>query len=846
MLPKALTIFTMGMFFPFFMSASNLIENHSFEIDDGKGVRSKWKANKAEKTNGVEHKRETGDATDGKYAAVIKNVSPQNGVSQFMAWIQNLNPAQLDPYIPGKEMLLTFDYSTDAPATAIRAYVEGRSPGGRGFSAMGPTATRYVGWGRYSLRFRLPQEKPNLIYVVLQLLNTGTVKFDNVRLDTAPPEQMVPEAATAKQPRDKLKLNVSYGNFPPRNTCYLPELPRKLNVHAHMGKEKFSELFIALKSDDGKLIRQWRLESRGNRIDGVIDIPRLEAGLYHLQSTAFSLGNRITDSETFRIMDKTEPSGVRFRKDHIMLLNGEPFFPLAVCPPYITNEALAAYRDAGFNTITPQVNASGSRKLTDFLYPHAAKYGLNVIEWVNFADNANQPVEELRQRVKDAVRHTAGIRNFIGWMNDEDAWRGIPAENVKKVYDIFYRYAPNHILWCNQAPRGSIELLTEYGRYCDVTGADVYPIPASVKHSEMPNKTIACIGNYTDDFLESVHDRKPVWMILQAWSWGGKKGTPDKPLPTYRELRFMFYNAITHGATGIAWFDNNTMDPSSPVFRDLAAVNLEFKEIESFLTRGIREDFAAIESNQPGIRLMSRSCDDGKMMIVVNELDKPQKVSIKTTGGNWYPSPGNRSSVTGSDTLTLDMKPLDVMLLVSRPLKFRVPEQFPKLKISEPVPLAESVKSGNLNQVKWRGNWVWNSELTENKGYSKTTAQQNFMVNGKINSAWLAVAADNIYELEINGKHIGGSPVFKLAVSYDIAPYLKQGRNTITIKITNLGSYGGVVFEGEVNDAKGTQAILSGKDTLFQSASGAFNIRPCLFGPPPVKPWGNIMAVPLN
>ena len=60
MLPKTLTIFTMGMFFPFFMSASNLIENHSFEIDDGKGVPTKWKANKAEKTNGVEHKRETG------------------------------------------------------------------------------------------------------------------------------------------------------------------------------------------------------------------------------------------------------------------------------------------------------------------------------------------------------------------------------------------------------------------------------------------------------------------------------------------------------------------------------------------------------------------------------------------------------------------------------------------------------------------------------------------------------------------------------------------------------------------------------------------------------------------
>ena len=846
---KTFAAFFLGMTFPAVLSAANLLENPSFETADEKGSPVKWKANKSEKTTGVEHKLDQSGTVDGRNAALIKNTSPQNGVNQFMAWIQGIDPARLEPYTPGKEMLFSFDFQTDMPATAIRAYVEGRLPGGKGFSLMGPTATRYVGWGRYSFRFRMPHEKPALIYVVLQLLNTGTVKFDNVCIDTAPSASAAEAPkAPAVEMREPAELRVTYDHFPPRRTFLVSELPGRLRAGARMGREKFSEVFIVLKDDNGRSLRRYRFDSRGNRIDGTIEIPKLKAGIYHLESSAFSLGKKLTDTDTFRVAETHGTAGVRFRKDHVMLLNGKPFFPLAVCPPFLSGEALEAYRAAGFNVITPQINASGSSRQTAYLYPLAAKYGLHIIEWVNFADQASQPAEDLGRRVREAVRNTRNIPNFLGWMNDEDAWRGISAESVKKVYDIFFRYAPDHILWCNQAPRGSVRLLAEYGRYCDVTGADVYPVPASVKHSEMPNQTIGCIGDYTDDFVESVRDAKPVWMILQAWSWGGKKGSPDKPFPNRDELRFMFYNAITHGATGIAWFDNNTMDPANPVFPDLAAVNLEFKALESFLTCGGKGNFAVPEGEEGGLRLMQRTLGNGKLLIAVNELDQPRKVTIRTSeAATWYFSPGNRSrGRVLKGAILLEMRALDVVILSTRPVENQVPETFPRMKPQTPVPLPEAVHGEMLRPAAWRAKWVWNSELMADKGYAETVARQSFSVKGSVKSAWLAVAADNIHELEINGKVLGGSPVFKFATTYDIAPFLREGENEILVKITNLGSYGGVLFEGEISSDTGKQALLSGENTFFRASDGAFTVKPYLFGAPPVGPWGEIMALPLH
>jgi hypothetical protein len=314
----------------------------------------------------------------------------------------------------------------------------------------------------------------------------------------------------------------------------------------------------------------------------------------------------VEESVLFRVISADEAANfaVKFRKDGIMLFHGKPYFPILVCPPFTTKEAFTAYQQAGFNGITPQTNASASAALAQSFYKKCAQYGLNVVEWINFADTAGRSAAALSAHAARSAANMKNIPNFIGWMNDEDAWRGISVAKAKRAYETFFTNAPGYVLWVNQAPRGTVDYLRKYVRYSDITGADVYPIPAHVKHSEKPRKNIACLGDYTDDFFEAGDFSKPVWMILQAWSWGGKKGSPDKPFPTYDELRFMFYNSILHGATGIAWFDNNTLAPQNKVMVHLGNINHEFHAIEDFILNGSRTADFELISSADGIKIL--------------------------------------------------------------------------------------------------------------------------------------------------------------------------------------------------------------------------------------------------
>ena len=53
---------------------------------------------------------------------------------------------------------------------------------------------------------------------------------------------------------------------------------------------------------------------------------------------------------------------------------------------------------------------------------------------------------------------------------------------------------------------------------------DIYPVPDCNGHSNLPNQTISCVGDYVDVLCDQVvssglAQRKPIWMVLQAMSW---------------------------------------------------------------------------------------------------------------------------------------------------------------------------------------------------------------------------------------------------------------------------------------------------------------------------------------
>ena len=98
-----------------------------------------------------------------------------------------------------------------------------------------------------------------------------------------------------------------------------------------------------------------------------------------------------------------------------------------------------------------------------------------------------------------------------------------------------------------------------YTRTADIISEDIYPIPdGKRKQGQAYNLNAYDVGEHTERLVEMVSrdgaQEKPVWMVLQGFGWADLKSfnNPESYVPpTRHELRFMAYDAIVHGATGI-------------------------------------------------------------------------------------------------------------------------------------------------------------------------------------------------------------------------------------------------------------------------------------------------------
>jgi len=133
---------------------------------------------------------------------------------------------------------------------------------------------------------------------------------------------------------------------------------------------------------------------------------------------------------------------------------------------------------------------------------------------------------------------------------------------------------PDHLIWLNHAPRNGIAALRYFNRAVDMAGCDIYPVPPNllVRHSDLPNVRLSCVGDYTDRMRQAAPG-KACTMVLQGFGWRDIKKLSDPGKfhpdqgrrPTFDESRFMAYDAILHGANAIFYFGtNNAKDKISP------------------------------------------------------------------------------------------------------------------------------------------------------------------------------------------------------------------------------------------------------------------------------------------
>jgi|GEM_PF-3978030 len=128
-------------------------------------------------------------------------------------------------------------------------------------------------------------------------------------------------------------------------------------------------------------------------------------------------------------------------------------------------------------------------------------------------------------------------------------------------------------------------------------------------------------------------------MVLQAFSWEMLKKEEDRDTtmiryPSYKESRFMAFNAIVHGATGILYWGSNYTPQPSTCISDLNKVTGELGGMQEILAApdielNIKKEYHELRySVDAGIEILSKKFNDKYYLLTVNSDKNPVKVSL--------------------------------------------------------------------------------------------------------------------------------------------------------------------------------------------------------------------------
>ena len=641
-------------------------------------------------------------------------------------------------------------------------------------------------WQKKSIVFKAPAD--GTAEILLEARKPYCVDFDDVEL------------AEVKQAVPPLELLVD-APFSFRSGVY--------SANRKVGKAKFT---IVNNTVPDAAVYQVRFNGKTFEIKHTLsfelDVPSAY-GTYPVKVTAKDASGKDLASVSlpFRVNQPSKRE-IAFRKDRVMLIDGKPFFPLGVWSvkgPKSNAEKAKIIAECGFNI----AKASNPEQMDDF-----AENGMMVLMTVmerlpNFKDEAHfaRWDKKYRAAMKKHQEHPSLIGYFI---SDEPAWRGFPCEKLLQAYDYIRKIDPYRPIMLNEAPRGEIRANRSYAAAGDIYGVDIYPIPEPNPHSGLNDKNMTSVGKYTDICRQVVYDRKPVWMTLQAFAWGV---ITKKPLvyPTEHQSRFMAYDAIVHGATGLFWWGINSGSDNWDFVRQLGRTVWELRKMSPvFIAETIEP--AGLKASPPEVRILHKKLNGSDWYIAVNESKKELAVSFSHAGEktlNVFFE--NRKITPVSGRFQDSFKAYDVHIYST------AEELPPELKIPVTRRMTPVL---NLPEDYRNASWIWypgKSRTINHKAWFK----REITLDSQPEKALFFCTADDYFRMYINGKlvmeHYKGVGGGWGTLSFrDAAPFLSAGKNTILIKAADGGGAPcGLFYAGVITEKNGkVRKIHSDAETL--------------------------------
>ncbi|MBR4519516.1 MAG: hypothetical protein IKO65_11005 [Victivallales bacterium] len=565
-----------------------------------------------------------------------------------------------------------------------------------------------------------------------------------------------------------------------------------------------------------------------------------EVGEYSIEAVALDADGKVIASakKVFRVVPPPQLAEgahvVTFDAKRVMYVDGEPFFPIGswnyLGEGNSVTEAAEMMAKMGFNMVL--CNYTQMDKLAD--------YGLLAMVMVPSEAQKERTPEELSAwlekptgKIIEAMNHPSTIAWFS---TDEPAWGGRPVAPYQRLYETMSLLDPYHPVFLNEAPRGKVEDLRPYANVCDTYGVDIYPIPSPNSHSDLVDKTMTSVGKYTDICDEVVRGRKPLWMTLQGFAWGKWNKSGVIIYPTREETRFMIYEAISHGATGLMYWGTMSVPTDHPFVADLAANLHEVEALSRYLVGDTIE--GEVTCDVESIRIcQKRTAEGDDLWIVLNE--SPGPVTATFTGklpAKLRVVSEGRNVIVENGSFTEEFGPYGMHIYRDAAKTIA-----PPLKRPSTQRLAEKVE---LPTTFEKASWVWYPGQNLADG-DVEYLRNKFRINNlqKINSAVLSIVVDDYFKCTINGHEVMRQEEWQCAWTLDVLKYLREGENELVVKgMDGGGAPCGALFALALSD--GT-LVLSGDHTQASKNGRDGWVKAEVLGAYGCGPWGNqITAVP--
>jgi len=374
---------------------------------------------------------------------------------------------------------------------------------------------------------------------------------------------------------------------------------------------------------------------------------------------------------------------ISFDSDGMMIIEGQRTFIIGTYYLPQAENGFRAARESGYNL----VRVNEKRNELDQAQAHGLKTWISVgsIDPANMATAQPAFVERVN-KLKD---HAA----LLFWeMEEEPAWRWNSAECRVKPEDLAQSYQalkqadPHHPVYTNHAPTNLVSTLKRYNAATDIVACDIYPvIPRGIRityalypdgmQGDLLNTYISQVGEYTDKMRTVAGPERPVFMVLQAFSWEMLRQSTDRDTqmvkyPSYEESRFMAYQSIIHGANGVIYWGSAFTPQPSAFWTDLTRVTRELSSLQLVLAgRSVslpltKEYLEVGHSVDRGVEMAAKSVNGEVYLLTVNADKNP--VHLRLSGLQGFASaqvlPENRRIEIQDGAITERYEPFATLI----------------------------------------------------------------------------------------------------------------------------------------------------------------------------------------